>query len=130
MGLSTQSGAGDIHMTNDLSYQLITNKALWQRWTEFGITSGLEFKIDFEFYTDREDSANALIAGLEKAGYTTRKVASRKLLIFKDWHITGSISQPWTLEALNDRTRQLCRLADMLRLVFDGCGAYMPSQRP
>jgi len=115
-------------MANDLSYQLKTNEVLWQRWLDFGITPGAEFEIEFHFYTSKEDSAAALINGLQKAGFTAKKSVRRTLLILKDWYITVPISQSWTLEALNDRTRQFCRLADMLRLTFDGCGAYMPWQ--
>jgi hypothetical protein len=115
-------------MTNDLSWQLKTNEALWQRWLEFGITPGTEFEVEFQFYAAKEDSADTLISGLEKSSYVARKEVKRTLFVIKGWYVTVLISQPWTLEALNDRTRQFCRLADMLRLVFDGCGAYMPSQ--
>ena len=115
-------------MANDLSYQLKTNEVLWQRWLDFGITPGAEFEIEFHFYTSKEDSAAALINGLQKTGFAAKKSVRRTLFILKDWYITVPISQSWTLEALNDRTRQFCRLADMLRLTFDGCGAYMPWQ--
>jgi hypothetical protein len=115
-------------MANDLSYQLKTNEVLWQRWLDFGITPGAEFEIEFHFYTSKEDSAAALINGLQKAGFAAKKSVRRTLFILKDWYITVPISQSWTLEALNDRTRQFCRLADILRLTFDGCGAYMPWQ--
>jgi len=115
-------------MANDLSYPLKTNEVLWQRWLDFGITPGAEFKIEFHFYTSKEDSAAALINGLQKAGFAAKKSVRRTLFILKDWYITVTISQSWTLEALNDRTRQFCRLADMLRLTFDGGGAYMPWQ--
>ena len=114
-------------MANDLSYQLKTNEALWKRWLDFGITAGTEFEIEFHFYTAKEDSADALITGLEKTGLSARKEVSRTFFV-KDWSITVPISQPWKLETLNDQTRQFCKLADMLHLVFDGCGAYMPSQ--
>jgi hypothetical protein len=115
-------------MANDLAWQLKTNEALWQRWLEFGISSVDEFEIEFHFYTSKESSADALITGLEKAGFKARKGVRRTLFILKGWYVTVPISQPWTLEALNDQTRQFCRLADLLRLDFDGCGAYMPSQ--
>jgi len=115
-------------MANDLSWQLKTNETLWQRWLDFGITPGTEFEIEFHFYTSKENSADKLITGLEKAGFAAKKSVRRTLLILKDWYITVIISQSWTLEALNDRTRQFCRLADMLRLTFEGCGAYMPWQ--
>ncbi len=115
-------------MANDLSWQLKTNETLWQRWMDFGITPGSEFEVEFHFYTAKEASADALISGLEKAGFTAKKSVRRTLLILKDWYITVPISQAWTLEALNDQTRQFCRLADMLRLSFDGCGAHMPWQ--
>src|SRR5687768_4670527 len=115
-------------MANDLSYQLKTNEVLWQRWLDFGITPGAEFEIEFHFYTSKEDSAAALINGLQKVGFAAKKSVRRTLFILKDWYITVPISQSWTLEALNDRTRQFCRLADILRLTFDGCGAYMPWQ--
>jgi hypothetical protein len=115
-------------MANDLSWQLKTNETLWHRWLDFGITQGAEFEVEFHFYTVKETSADALIAGLEKAGFTAKKSVRRTLLILKDWYITVPISQAWTLEALNDRTRQFCRLADMLNLTFEGCGAYMSWQ--
>ena len=115
-------------MTNDLSWQLKTNEALWQRWLDFGITPGAEFEIEFHFFTTKENSADALITGLEKSGFTARKNVRRTLLILKDWYITVPIFQTWTLDALNDQTRRFCKLADMLHVVFDGCGAYMPWQ--
>lgn len=115
-------------MANDLSYQLKTNETLWQRWLDFGITPGTEFEVEFHFFTAKGSSADALIAGLEKSGLTAKKSTRRTLLVLKDWYITVPISQAWTLEALNDQTRQFCRLADMLRLGFEGCGAYMPWQ--
>jgi hypothetical protein len=115
-------------MTNDLAWQLKTNETLWHRWLDFGINPGDEFEVEFHFYTRKEDKADAFISGLEKAGFTTKKSVRRTLLILKDWYITVPISQPWTLEALNDQTRQFCRLADMLRLAYEGCGAYMPWQ--
>jgi Regulator of ribonuclease activity B len=114
-------------MTNDLAWQLKTNEALWQRWLDFGVTHGAEFEVEFHFYTTKEGSADALIRGLAKVGFTAKKSVRRTLFVVKDWYITVTISRPWTLEALNDQTRQFCRLADMLRLTFDGCGAYMPS---
>lgn len=119
-------------MANDLSWHLKTNDALWQRWKDFGIASGTEFEIEFHFYSSKENSADALITGLERAGLSARKKVSRTLFIIKGWSVTVPISQSWTLEALNDQTRQFCRLADMLRLGFEGCGAYMPwkEQRP
>ena len=115
-------------MANDLSWQLKTNEALWQRWMDFGITPGREFEIEFHFYATNENSADALITGLEKFGLSANKKVKRTLFIIKGWFITVPISQPWTLEALNNQTRQFCRLADMLRLTFDGCGSYMPRQ--
>ena len=115
-------------MANDIAWQLKTNEALWQRWLDFGITPDAEFEVEFHFYTAKEGSANSLITGLEKAGFSAKKSVRRTLFVLKDWYITVTISQPWTLEALNDQTRQFCRLADMLRLTFDGCGAYMPWQ--
>jgi hypothetical protein len=117
-------------MANDLAWQLKTNEALWQRWLDFGITPGSEFEIEFHFYTSKENSADALLTGLEKAGLSAKKEVSRTLFIIKGWLITVPITQPWTLEALNDQTRRFCRLADMLHLTFDGCGAYMPWQGP
>ena len=115
-------------MSNDLSWQLKTNETLWQRWLDFGITPGTEFEIEFHFYTSKKNSADALIAGLEKAELTAKKKVSRTLFFIKGWSVTVPISQPWTLEVLNEQTRRFCRLADMLRLEFDGCGAYMPWQ--
>jgi hypothetical protein len=118
----------EIDMANDLASQLKMNEVLWQRWVQFGITPGTEFEVEFHFNTAKEASADALITGLEKAGFTPKKSARRALFVRRNWHVTVPISQPWTLEALNDQTRRFCRLADMLRLDFDGCGAYMPSQ--
>ena len=115
-------------MAKDLSYQLKTNEALWQRWMDFGITPGTEFEIEFHFYTSKEKAADALIAGLQKGGLSARKEISRTLVILKGWSITVPITQSWTLEALNEQTRRFCRLADMLPVVFEGCGAYMPWQ--
>src|SRR5262245_47488023 len=110
-------------MSNDLTWQLKTNETLWQRWMDFGVTPGTEFEIEFHFYTSKENSADALIAGLEKAGLSAKKKVSRTLFILKGWSITVPISQPWTLDTLNDQTRRFCRLADMLHLTFEGCGA-------
>lgn len=115
-------------MANDLSHQLKTNEALWQRWLDFGITSGADFEVEFHFYTTKENSADGLITGLKKAGLTAKKEVSRTLFFIKGWSVTVSISQPWTLEVLNEQTRRFCRLADMLQVVFEGCGAYMPWQ--
>jgi hypothetical protein len=115
-------------MANDLAWQLKTNETLWQRWLDFGITPGIEFEVEFHFFSTKESSVDALIAGLEKAGFTAKKSVRRTLLILKDWYITVPISQSWTLETLNNQTRQFCRLADMLHLGFEGCGAYMPWQ--
>lgn len=113
-------------MVNDLSWQLRTNGILWQRWLDFGIIPGATFEVEFHFFTKKEKSADALIAGLEKAGFTAKNRVRRTLLILKDWHITVPISKSWTLETLNEQTRQFCKLADMLRLGYEGCGAYMP----
>jgi hypothetical protein len=118
----------EIYMANDLSWQLKTNEVLWQRWMDFGITPGDEFEIEFHFYTSKEKEADALITGLEKAGLSAKKEVNRTLFILKGWSITVPISQPWSLEALNDQTRRFCKLADMLHLAFEGCGAYMPWQ--
>lgn len=115
-------------MTTDLAYQLKTNEALWQRWLDFGITSGTSFEIEFHFYTSKEKAADELITGLEKAGLTARKSMSRTLLILKGWSVTVPISQSWTLEVLNEQTRRFCKLAEMLHIGFDGCGAYMPQE--
>jgi len=115
----------EVYVASDLAWQLKTNKTLWERWMDFGITPGDEFEIEFHFYTSKEKEADALIAGLEKAGLSARKEVSRTLFVLKGWSITVPISQPWTLDVLNDQTRRFCRLADMLHLVFDGCGAYM-----
>jgi regulator of RNase E activity RraB len=112
-------------VANDLSYQLKTNEALWQRWLDFGITPDAEFEVEFHFYTSKEKTSDELIAGLEKAGLLGRKSMSRTLLFLKGWSITVPITQPWTLDVLNEQTRRFCKLADMLHLVFDGCGAYM-----
>ena len=116
-------------MTSDLAGQLKMNEALWKRWLEFGIAPGDEFEVEFHFYTSKERSADRLIAGFEKTGFTARKEVSRTLLILKGWYITVPISQAWTLDALNERSRQFCRLADMTQVAFEGCGAYMPSQK-
>ncbi|MBK9925779.1 MAG: ribonuclease E inhibitor RraB [Anaerolineales bacterium] len=113
-------------MANDLPYQLKTNEMLWHRWLDFGITSGAEFEVEFHFYTSKEQAADELIAGLEKAGLSAKKSINRTLFILKGWTITVPISQSWTLEILNEQTRRFCKLADMLHLTFDGCGAYMP----
>jgi regulator of ribonuclease activity B len=115
-------------MPNDLSYNLKLNEVLWKRWLDFGITPGTEFEIEFHFSAGKENDANALISGLEKTGLSAQKKARRTLFIINGWSITVPISQSWTLDILNDQTRQFCRLADMLRLDFDGCGAYMQWQ--
>src|SRR5687767_3877479 len=113
-------------MANDLAHNLKINEALWQRWLDFGITPGTEFEIEFHFHTAKENFADTLIAGLEKAELTAKKKVSRTLFFIKGWSVTVPISQPWTLEVLNEQTRRFCRLADMLPIVFEGCGAYMP----
>ena len=95
---------------------------------DFGIIPGTEFEVEFHFHTAKENIADALIAGLEKTGLSAQKKARRTLFIINGWSITVPISQSWTLDILNDQTRQFCRLADMFRLDFDGCGAYMPWQ--
>jgi hypothetical protein len=115
-------------MANEVAWHLKTNEALWQRWMDFGITPGNEFEIEFHFYTSKENSADALIAGLEKAGLSAKKEVSRTLFFIKGWLITVPMTHTWTLEALNDQTRRFCKLADMLNLTFEGCGAYMPWQ--
>jgi len=114
-------------MMNDLAWHLKTNEVIWQRWLEHGVNPGNEFVVEFNFYASTERSADSLISGFEKTGVPARKEAKRKLFIPKEWLVTASISQSWTLDALNDRTRQYCRLADMTRVIFDGCGAHMPS---
>ncbi len=116
-------------MSNDLAWQLKANEALWQRWLEFGIAPGDEFEIEFHFYTSKESLADGLISGFEKTGLTARKEVNRTLFIRKGWYIMVPILQSWTLDVLNGRTRQFCRLADMTHVVFDGCGAYMPSKK-
>ena len=116
-------------MTNDLAWQLKTNEALWQRWLEFGLAPGDEFEVEFHFYTAKESVADRLIEGFAKTGLTARKEVSRTLFILKGWHVTVPISQSWTLDVLNDQTRQFCRLAAMTQVAFEGCGAYMPSQK-
>jgi len=116
-------------MANDLAWQLKTNEALWQRWLEFGLASGDEFEVEFHFYTSKESVADRLIEGFAKTGITARKEVSRTLFILKGWRITVPISQSWTLDVLNDRTRQFCRLADMTQVTFEGCGTYMSSQK-
>ena len=113
-------------MANDLARQLKTNETLWQRWLDFGITPGTEFEIEFHFYTSKETEADKLIAGLEKAGLSAKKDVSRTLFILKGWSVTAPMSYTWTLDTLNEQTRRFCRLADMLNIVFEGCGAYMP----
>ena len=116
-------------MVNDLAWHLKTNEALWNRWLEFGVAPGDEFEVELHFYTSKESLADRLIAGFEKIGFTARKEVSRTLLVLKGWHITVPISQAWTLEALNERSRQFCRLGDMTQVTFEGFGAYMPSQK-
>lgn len=113
-------------MANDLAWQLKTNETLWQRWMDFGINSGDEFEVEFHFYTSMEKQADLLIAGLQKIGLSTRKEINRMLFILKGWYVTVPISQSWTLDTLNEQTRRFCRLADMMHLSYEGCGAYMP----
>ena len=116
-------------MANDLAWQLKANESLWHRWLEFGLAPGDEFEFEFHFYTSKESLADKLVSGFEKTGFTARKEVNRTLLILKGWYITVPILRSWTLDVLNDQTRQFCRLADMTHVVFEGCGAYMSSQK-
>jgi len=114
-------------MTNNLAWRLKSNQALWQTWIDSGIRPGSRFEVEFHFFTSRADSADAFLAGLQDAGLSARKEVSRSFLTVKGWYIIVPISQPWTLDRLNEQTSQFCRMADLLRVVFDGCGAYLPT---
>lgn len=86
----------------------------------------MSFVVDFHFYVPRKDTATALEKTLEAAGFRVTTNAKRTLLFWKGWEITASAKHEWTLEYLNDRTREFCQQADSCGFSFEGLGALMP----
>src|SRR5205823_1327583 len=79
------------------------------------------------FYAVKEPAAQQVAEALRKWGLRKVEVrAKRTLWILKGWVITGVEEGTWALEKLQDRTRRYSRLADILRVTYDGCGAMMP----
>jgi len=113
-------------VAEDIEWHLKTNVELWRKWLEKGITPGMSFVVDFHFYVPKEETANALVTSLEDAGFTVKKNAVRTFVFWRGWDIEASVKHEWTLEYLNDRTREFCRSADECGFSFEGFGALMP----
>jgi hypothetical protein len=113
-------------MTEDLEGHLRRNALLWENWLSHGITEGMTFVVDFHFYATKEQIAQNLVTSLEAAGFIVEQTMTRTLIFLRGWEIEASEKSEWTLEYLNERTREFCRLADSSGFSFEGLGAEMP----
>ncbi|KAF0813474.1 hypothetical protein IGB42_01825 [Andreprevotia sp. IGB-42] len=86
---------------------------------------GIDFPVEFHFYSADHKSADALISGLGNRGMLVTKRTKRTLIIFKGWEVTVTISRPWTLEQLDQQCVQFATLAEQLSIDFERCGAYI-----
>jgi hypothetical protein len=113
-------------VAEDVELQLKTNEELWRTWLARGITPGMAFVVDFHFYVPKEKVAKAMASSLEEAGFSVKISTTRTLFILRAWEIEASVKHQWTLEYLNERTKEFCRSADECGFSFEGIGAEMP----
>jgi len=112
---------------SELDRELAKDESLWRMWCVDGVTESTPLGVDFFFYCVKQEAAQEVADALRKWGLSKVKVqAKRTLFILKGWLVTGVEEETWSLEKLKDRTRRYCRLADALRVTYDGCGAMMP----
>jgi Regulator of ribonuclease activity B len=105
---------------------LETNCELWNIWSTHGIGDGSTFAIDFHFYAARSANGERVATILREAGFSVKTQTTRTLLIFKGLDIEATEHASWTLERLQERTRELVALAARVDVLFDGLGAEMP----
>ena len=113
-------------MAEDVELQLEMNEELWRTWLASGIEPGMSFVVDFHFYFPEERVAKTMASSLEEAGFSVKLSATRTLFILRGWEIEASAKHQWTLEYLNERTKEFCRSADECGFSFEGIGAEMP----
>ncbi|MFO1487440.1 MAG: hypothetical protein U1F65_03085 [Verrucomicrobiota bacterium] len=114
-----------------LDDELAKDESLWRRWREEGVTESTMLAVDVFFYATNKTAAQEVADYLPRWGLTKVQISSaRTFLVFKGWTITGVEETTWSLAKLQDRTRRYVRLAEILRVRYEGCGAMMPDNEP
>ena len=111
---------------SELDDELARNEDLWRMWQADGVTEDTILAVDFFFYATSKSAAQDLAEALRKAGRKVEVRTTRTLVFFRGWEITAVEEGMWSLAKLQDRSRTYCRVAELLRVTYDGCGAMMP----
>jgi hypothetical protein len=110
----------------DLKAHFTRNVALWAEWLRNGVSSDTSFQVDFHFNAAHEHNATALKVALIEQGFNVTVQERRTVIFLKRWAIEGCKVERWTLDHLQDMTRQMHVVARQTETTLEGIGASMP----
>ncbi len=113
----------------NLANQLAMSPQTLEQLAGLGVRPGTELKLEFFFYTNTEEKADALAALLAEKSYEVEYGASasdKKLQVITGWSV------PLAMDATNILrwTEEMTRLGFQSDCEFDGWGTHVPENAP
>lgn len=112
---------------SELNAHLERNESMWQVWKENGIDSETELTVNFHFYSTRKENTERLCKTLSDYNIPYSIEKTRTLIFLKGWNIETDIKKKWTLEELQEKTKNMFIIAEKTGVSLEGCGAFMPN---
>ena len=113
--------------TENITEHLTATHRVWDVWKDAGFTAADYWTIDFRFYVARKDRLPALLDVFNRSEIPAFVRKKRMLLLWEGHEAYARIRDAWTLESVQDRVREFVDLARQADVLFEGVGAWDPS---
>ena len=116
----------DIDYDVDLQDKLLKNEQLWEMLAPHAM-AGVEFNLDYFFYTDAKEAAACLSSSLSELGHASATDKQGSVLK-RMWLVKGTTgAMSLTQAGVDEWTGQMVGIAQKCGAHFDGWGAALPT---
>jgi len=113
-------------MTIQLGHFLAQNEATWDELEKSGLKTGAPFGIEFRLHATKQEAADQILPILQAHGMKIEVKQTRVLMLLKSWSITATEEAQWTLERLQQRTKEIFVEGEKSGAQLNGLGILLP----
>jgi len=105
---------------------LAQNEVIWDELEKSGLKTGAPFAVEFRLYATKQEAGDQMLPILQTHGMKIDVKQTRVFLLLKSWRITATEEAQWTLETLQQRTKEMFVEAEKIGVELIGLGILLP----
>jgi len=99
---------------------------MWIELEKSGLKASAPFGVEFRLYANKKEAADHVLPILQAHGMQIDVKERRVLFLLKSWTIIATERAHWTLETLQQRTKELFDGAEQIGVQLIGLGILLP----